>query len=236
MILLSDCLLVCDKSRPISKEVRILRHCFLAQAGAEPDEGHSTPEEAAAGVCSARIDASGMCQLLKIYYTRKTISRSAKKISAELDKCMQKRVEMGKAKLIDQTQLCFKDVLAFLKPLKLQPPESTDARGRVLKKYFVTEVIPVTQPGAAGALNATRRAGEGHQIQVAGFGRRLTLVADSAHLASEWILALNTAHQTHATMEERRRIEQTVIEERAKWLNAEVNHCCENLDREEAKR
>ena len=91
-------------------------------------------------------------------------------------------------------------VLAFLKPLKLQPPESTDARGRVLKKYFVTEVFPVTQPGATGALTATRQdhqmgghrpgrhGGEGHQIQVAGFGRRLTLVVDSSHLASEWIL------------------------------------------------
>ena len=80
-------------------------------------------------------------------------------------------------------------VLAFLKPLGLQPPELTDRRGRVLKKYFVSEVIPVTGGAtAAGALTATRQGEEGHQIQVAGFGRRLTLVADSSHLASEWLL------------------------------------------------
>ena len=51
---------------------------LYTQAGAEPDEGHSTPEEAAAGVCSARIDASGMQKLLKTYYMRNTVSRSSK--------------------------------------------------------------------------------------------------------------------------------------------------------------
>ena len=48
--------------------------------------------------------------------------------------------------------------------------------------------------------------------------------------------ALNTAHQTHATMEECKRIEQSVIEERAKWLDTEVNECFDNIDQEELRR
>ena len=48
--------------------------------------------------------------------------------------------------------------------------------------------------------------------------------------------ALNTAHQTHATMEMCKRIEQSVIEERAKWLNAEDNECCGDIDQEDMRR
>ena len=86
--------------------------------------------------------------------------------------------------------LSFVNVMALLKPLNhlnLAPQEVKTVRGKVKKSYFVSMVMPVTQPGTGEHLKAIRASKNPLSLVVTGSGRRLLLEATTNEDAAGWL-------------------------------------------------